>query len=311
MPEIQIRETEYGKYGKCIEIANGTADIVVTVDVGPRVIRFGLTGKENEFCDNGAFHVPVGDEEWRIMGGHRLWHSPEANPRSYSPDNEPVSWERIENGIRVTQKTEPWVQIKKEMDITMAGCCNKVQIIHRLTNKNAWPVALSAWGVTVMATGGLEVVPQPQRETGLLANRVLALWPYSKMNDHRVTWGEKYIALRQDPATKPPFKFGIPNENGWAAYFNHGNLFILRFRHVMNAPYPDYGVSYETYTTDFMTEMETLSPFTTLEPDQTLSHFEEWELIGDVPAPRADHEEEIQKAVNQYIECCGGCRQEG
>jgi hypothetical protein len=311
MPEITIRETEYGNYGKCIEISNGKADIVVTVDVGPRVIRFGLTGKENEFCDNGPFGVPVGDDEWRIMGGHRLWHSPEAKPRSYSPDNAPVSWERIENGIRVTQNTEPWVQMKKEMDITMAACCNKVQVIHRLTNKNAWPVELSAWGITVMATGGLEVVPQPQRETELLANRVLALWPYSKMNDHRVYWGEKYITLQQDPGMKPAFKFGIPNENGWAAWFNHGNLFIKRFRHVMGAQYPDFGVSYETYTTDFMTEMESLSPFTRLEPEEVLSHMEEWELIANVAAPHADNEEEIQKAVDQYIEGCGGCRLEG
>jgi hypothetical protein len=311
MPEIIIRETEYGKYGKCVEISNGKADIVVTVDVGPRIIRFGLAGKENEFCDNGSFSVKVGSDEWRIMGGHRLWHSPEADPRTYSPDNEPVSWERIENGIRVTQKTEPWVQIQKEMDITMAGCCNKVQIIHRLTNKNAWPVELSAWGITVVAAGGLEVIPQPQRNTVLLANRVVSLWPYTKMNDPRVYWGEKYITLQQNPAMKQPFKIGIPNEDGWAAYFNHGNLFIKRFRHVMGAQYPDYGVSYETYTTDYMTEMETLSPFTRLEPEEVLSHLEEWELIGNVLPPQADNEEEIQKVVEQYIEGCGGCRLEG
>ncbi|HHU78641.1 MAG: hypothetical protein ACOX27_01330 [Caldicoprobacterales bacterium] len=310
MPEIRIKEIEYGSFGKCVEISNGNADIVVTVDVGPRIIRFGLTGRENEFCDDGSFSVPVGNEEWHILGGHRLWHSPEAMPRSYSPDNKPVHYEKIENGIRVTQETEPWVQIKKQMDITMAGCCNKVQIIHRLTNENAWPIEVSAWAITVMAAGGLQVVPQPSRDTGLLANRLLSLWPYTKMNDHRVYWGDRYITLKQDPDTDTPFKFGIPNEGGWAAYFNHGNLFIKRFRHVMGAVYPDYGVSYETYTNDYMMEMESLSPLTRLEPGDTINHLEEWELIENVSRPAADNEEDIQKVVKCCIEGCGGCRQE-
>ena len=307
MPEITIKEMQYGKYGKCIEISNGTADLVVTVDVGPRIIRFGLIGKENEFCDDSTFTVPVEGDEWRLMGGHRLWHSPEVSPRTYSPDNDPVTWKKIENGIRVTQKVEPWVQIKKEMDITLAGCCNKVQIIHRLTNKNAWPIELAPWGITVMAKGGLEVVPQTQRETELLANRVLSLWPYTKMNDHRVYWGDKYITLKQDPATKAPFKFGIPNEDGWAAYFNHGNFFIKRFPHVMDAQYPDFGVSYETYTTDFMLEMESLSPIKRMETDEVVNHMEEWELIAQVPKPQANREDEIEQVVNNYIKGCGDC----
>lgn len=301
MSEIKIRETEYKSYGKCVELSNGQADILVTVDVGPRIIRFGLIGQENEFCDNGTLKMQVGDDEWRIMGGHRLWHSPEANPRTYSPDNQPVSWEKIENGIRITQKTEPWVQIKKQMDITMSSCCNKVQVVHRLTNENAWAVELSAWGITVMAPGGLEVVPQPNRETGLLANRVLSLWPYAKMNDHRVYWGDNFITLMQDPATAAPFKFGIPNEHGWTAYFNHGNLFIIRFQHIADATYPDFGASYETYTTDYMTEMETLSPFTKLDPGATITHTEEWELIGNVAAPDPKNEDEIERVVKNYI----------
>ena len=301
MSEIKIRETEYMSYGKCVEISNGQVDLLVTVDVGPRIIRFGLIGKENEFCDNGTLKMQVGDDEWRIMGGHRLWHSPEENPRTYSPDNQPVSWEKIENGIRVTQKTEPWVQIKKQMEITMSSCCNKVKVVHRLTNENAWPIELSAWGITVMATGGLEVVPQPNRETDLLANRVLSLWPYAKMNDHRVYWGDKFITLKQDPATAAPFKFGITNEHGWAAYFNHGNLFVIRFHHDGDSVYPDFGVSYETYTTDYMTEMETLSPFTRLQPGAALTHTEEWELISNVAAPDPRNEDEIEKAVNSYI----------
>lgn len=300
MPEVVIKEVLYKEFGKCIEISNGTVDLLVTVDIGPRVIRFGFIGKENQFAENFEASKPLENGEWKIYGGHRLWHSPEEDCRTYSSDNEPVEWEKIDNGIKVSQKTEPWVQIKKEMEITLSSCCNKVKVVHRLTNKNAWPVELSAWALSVMAPGGIQIVPQPQRDTGLLGNRVLALWPYSKMNDHRIYWGDKYIVFKQDPNKKPPFKFGISNEDGWAAYLNHGNMFIKRYTHVMNAKYPDFGVSYETYTTDFMMEMETLSPLTLLNPEQTITHTEEWELYGNIILPSLK-EEDIQAMVDSHI----------
>lgn len=301
MPKIEIRQTNYAEYGECIQIGNGTSDLVVTVERGPRIIRFGITDKENELCQGAPLVVPVGDDAWRIMGGHRLWHSPESMPRSYTPDNSPVNFELLENGVRVIQDIEPWVQIAKEMEITLAPCCNKVTIKHRLINKNAWSVELAAWALTVMAPGGREVVPRPQKNTGLLSNTVLSLWSYTSMNDSRVNWGDKYIILDQNPSIAQPFKFGINNELGWACYFNHGNLFIKRHMHDENAVYPDNGSSYETYTTDFMLEMETLSPLKTLAPDEEILHIEEWELIKGVKAPGTD-ESEMDQIVKKYIQ---------
>lgn len=151
-----------------------------------------------------------------------------------------------------------------------------------------------------MATGGKEIIPQTGRDTGLLPNRVLALWPYTRLDDHRLSCGNKYIIVRQDSSTQQPLKLGIPNENGWAAYFNHGHLFVKYYHHNNDGHYPDFGVSYETYTTDFMLEMETLSPLTWLEPDFSLEHAEKWELFDHIPMP-SDDEDEIDKALHGKI----------
>ncbi|VBB06547.1 Hypothetical protein LUCI_1783 [Lucifera butyrica] len=288
MAKVTVKETEYKQYGKCVSVSNGVVDLVATVDCGPRIIRFGITGQENEFCEHEGAKETYGGKFWHIRGGHRLWHSPEHDPRSYIADNDPVEYHLLENGVHLVQKPEEWVQIQKEMTVTLAAGSNQVTVTHKLINKNAWPVELAVWALTVMAPGGREVVPQPSRDTGLLGNRLLALWPYSKMNDHRIYWGEKMIALKQDPKMQPPFKFGIPNEDGWAAYFNHGNLFIKRYQHQLDAKYPDFGVSYETYTTDFMLEMESLSPLVRLEPGASASHAESWELIPGVGTPAQD-----------------------
>lgn len=301
MAKVRFKEINYGSFGKCIQLSNGKIELVVTVDLGPRIIRFGFIGEANEFYETAQGTAPNSKEAWQFMGGHRLWHSPEHEKRTYSPDNSPVEWSMEKEAIKVCQKTEPWVQIKKEMSIALDPESNRVRITHFLTNENAWSVELSAWALSVMAPGGRSVIPQPNRETGLLGNRVIALWPYSKMNDPRVSWGEKFIILTQDPEIRNPFKLGINNERGWAAYFNHGNLFIKRFSHFMHAEYPDFGVSYESYTNDFMLEMETLSPLIRLEPGQTISHVERWELVKDVEL-NSHGEEELEKVLAEYLE---------
>lgn len=279
MNEVTIREIVYNEFGKCVEASNGIVDVAVTVDCGPRIIRYGFVGEHNQFCENHSEKVSVGEDFWRIRGGHRLWHSPENLPRTYSLDNSPVEWCRIENGIKTSQEVEPWVQIKKEMEITLDPYSTGVKIVHKLTNENAWPVEFSAWGLTVMAPGGVEIIPQNTRETGLLPNKTLVLWPYSKMNDPRIVWGDKYMLLKQNPEMKTAFKLGITNEDGWAAYYNHNNLFVKKYVHYLNEKYPDNGVSYETFTKDFMLEMESLSPLKRVEPKGVLTHEEEWKLI--------------------------------
>ncbi len=300
---IQISEIQYGAFGRCVKLTNGLVDVVVTVDVGPRIIRYGFTDRENMFCeapDN------VGNRGWKILGGHRLWHSPEHEARTYEPDNGPVQWERIEGGIRTIQPTEPWAHMAKEMDIMLDDETSEVNIIHRVRNEGAWPVELSVWALSVMAPGGKEVVPMTLRKNEMLNNRVLALWPYTKMNDHRVWWGERYITVKQDPNCAPPFKFGTNNEFGWAAYFNHNQVFIKQFMHELDMTYPDSGASYETYTTDFMLEMESLSPMLKVEPGEELDHMESWYLVDDVAAPE-DDDDKIDELMDDLLGDCCDC----
>lgn len=51
MGEARVKKAEYKGWKNCIEISNGIIDMIVTTDVGPRIIRFGFVGKENEFVE--------------------------------------------------------------------------------------------------------------------------------------------------------------------------------------------------------------------------------------------------------------------
>ncbi|MBI4849547.1 MAG: hypothetical protein HY808_13400 [Nitrospirae bacterium] len=300
MAEVTVKKISYGGWDNCVQIRNESIDLIITVDVGPRIIRYGLVGRDNEMCEVESTMGVTGGNEWRIYGGHRLWHSPESKERTYEPDNCPVEWAEILNGIKTVQATEPASKIKKEMEITLSPDKTEVTIIHRLTNTGVWPVELSVWSISAMATGGIEVVPQTRRETGLLPNRIIALWPYTMPDDRRLRFCGNYITIHQDPAVKQPLKLGTSNENGWAAYFNHGHLFVKYYTHNTNARYPDYGVSYETYVNNLMLEMETLSPLMLLGPNSYVEHKEQWELFDNVPMP-SFNEKAIEMALADRI----------
>lgn len=299
MSGVYIEDREDPRFGPSVRLTNGDVELSIPRSFGPRIMFYGFCGGVNELCSDAPGRMEVGDETWKMVGGHRFWHSPEAFPRTYMPDNEGILIEPVENGLRLIQKEEKWVQVQKELELRLASSGGLVNVIHKLTNKNAWDINLALWGITMMEPGGEEWIPQPDRESGLLCNRHIALWPYTRMDDARLHWGSKYIRMQQDPGKESPCKLGLNSEAGWAAYFNHGNLFLKGFRHDLDQTYPDGGCSYETYTTDFMLEMESLSPLITLKAGESYCHREWWNLVPDVAAPK--DEEQMDKLYQEII----------
>lgn len=301
---VTVKIVTYGGWGNCIEISNGIVDVVATIDFGPRIIRYGFKGQANMFKEDTDREIthPVefagAGDTWYIYGGHRLWTSPEADPRSYYPDNEPVAWRATESGVVLTPPAEKWNQLQKELEISMDDS-GEVKVVHRVANTGAWTAELSVWALSVMAQGGTAIIPQVKRETGLLGNRILALWPYSRLDDERVTWGNDFFLIRQDSGPTP-FKIGTNNENGWAAYYNEGNLFIKYYKHEEQALYPDFGVSFEAYVNDHFLELESLGTLTALQPGATAIHVETWNLFQNVQLPITD-EAHLDEELKHYL----------
>lgn len=298
---MKLERREYGGWEDCLFLSNGEAELAVTTAVGPRIIRYGLIGSGNELGEIEEDRGLAGGERWRMYGGHRLWHAPEDAFRTYQPDNGPIEWEEISGGVRTIQPVESRTGIGKEMEITLSPRGSKVSLLHRLTNRGDSPVELAVWAITVMAPGGREFIPQPPPGDALLPNRVIALWPYSRLDDPRLEWGKNYIALRQQNRPDRPFKLGVSNPAGRAAYLRNGHLFIKRHRHQPDAVYPDFGVSFETYTNAVFLEMETLSPLVELGPGASVEHREEWELFAD-PDLSAEADSGIQSIMKILLQ---------
>jgi hypothetical protein len=288
---VAVAKIAYKGWPNCYRLSNELVDLIATTDVGPRVIRFGFVDQDNELKEYEEMMGLTGGDEWRIYGGHRLWHAPEVQPRTYFPDNSPVKLEEHDGFVRLVQPVEPTTGIQKEIDLRLSPDEAHMNVTHRLRNTNLWAVELAPWALTVMAQGGKAVVPLPPRgshEESLLPTNTLTLWAYTDMSDPRWTWGSKYVMLRQDPKAKVPQKIGLMVPDGWVAYARDGHLFVKKFNYVVGGCYPDFGCSVETFTNAEMLEMETLGPFVRLPPGAAVEHVEGWFLFHDVPVPQND-----------------------
>lgn len=308
MAQVTITTVEYKNFGKCIQLSNGSVKLLATIDLGPRIINYSFVDGENimfedvnrDFTASGPEFDKFGGGTWYIYGGHRLWTSPEGMPKSYYPDNTPVPYEIIENGVRLMPEPQKWNQYAFEIEVTMEPDTGAVNLVHKVTNTAAWPVELAPWTMSVLSPGGKEFVPQPTKETGLLGNRLLALWPYTKLTDARVHWGDKFISLTQNPENQDKFKFGINSEHGYAMYFNHGDLFVKQFTPIEGGNYPDGGMSFETFTNNYFLEMESLGELAKIEPEQTVTHAERW-CIYKEECPKTEDEDVLEALAAKYV----------
>jgi hypothetical protein len=298
-----VEKVTYFNQPNCYKLTNGTIEAVVTTDIGPRILRYGFKDEENMLGEvpEDVIKTKLGD--WRPWGGHRLWTAPEANPRSYSPDNSPIEYESDSDySIRLIQPTEPETGIQKEMTVTIEPSGTLLTIHHKITNRNLWSIKVAPWALTIMNGGGVAILPQePYRswDEYLLPARPLVLWHYTDLSDSRWAIGKKYIQLKTDAQIAAPQKIGIMNKQGWAAYYRQRTLFIKQFPYEEGADYPDYGSNNETYTAGSFIEIESLGPLRQLEPGMFAAHEERWSLYADVEMERS--EESIEAAINSRL----------
>jgi len=294
----------YAGWPNCYRLTDGRIELIATSDVGPRIVRLGFVGGGNLFGGLEEEWGLTGGEEWRLYGGHRFWHSPEAMPRSYYPDNHPIQVESEgETTLHLIQPSEPTTGMQKTIGITLVR--DYVEVAHTLTNEGLWPVDAAAWALSVMTVNSVAIIPQPQGDPGaLLPNRTVTLWPYADMTDPRVHWGRKFIVLRQDPSIAQPIKLGLNAEDGWCACLAGDTLLVKCFDYFDDVLYPDNGCSVESYASDRFLELETLGPVVYLEPGGSTTHVERWYLFEDVRCDVWD-EDEIEGVLRPLAEQAG------
>lgn len=150
---MQVEKISYGGWPNCYRISNAQVELILTADVGPRVIRFGFIGGQNLFKEFSEQMGGTGETSWQIRGGHRLWIGPEDRRYTYGLDNSPVTVEVMGDMVRATQATEPETGLQKVMDIYLAATGSEVKVVHRIINRNRIALEFAPWAPSVMAQG--------------------------------------------------------------------------------------------------------------------------------------------------------------
>jgi hypothetical protein len=277
-----VEELEHAQFGRCLKISSGEAEVIVSLDFGPRVLHYALDGGENIFGWHPQAAVTTELGNWKPYGGHRLWLAPENMPLSYAPDNEPVEY-LVENEVAgMFMRPADTAGIEKQFRVTLDERGSGVSVEHKITNRRSEPIEAAIWALTIMRPGGEAVIPNepfvPYSAETLLPVRSMTLWSYTDLTDPRWSFEKDSIHLRVDENIGSPQKFGILNKQGWAAYRWNDLLFTKRFDFIEDTSYPDMNSNTEVYTAGGFVEVETLSRLEKLAVDRSIEYTETWEL---------------------------------
>lgn len=284
---INHEQIVYKDYGNCISITNGIVKVIVTTDFGPRIVFYGFVDGQNVLLDNRKLFENINDEPFKKYfgnekyynhyGGHRLWTSPEYYPEMYYPDNEKVQVDIISNGVILTPppQTENGLQFKIKIELDQDDTNLKLE--HTVTNFGERTKEFALWALSMSAKGGVEIIPLNNKDTKLLPNASITLWPYTDLRKDNIYLGKKYATIAQPK--EGALKLGFNLQNGTVYYVVGDDVFIKNY--YPNYPtgnYPDGGVSFETYSCANFTELETLSELKKVATGEKSVHVENWSL---------------------------------
>lgn len=281
LAEVRVEKVEYKGWRNCYRVSNGEVEVVVTGDVGPRVMRYGFVGGQNVLKEFGQQLGKSGEQKFQLRGGDRVWKAPEDAVATWAPDNVAVEITVTANGVIARAPVEPLTSLQKEIEVRMASTGTQVEVAHRITNRSLFTLEYSVWALTMMAPGGTAISgfpPRGKHPANLEATNPLVMWAYTNLADKRWVFTKKYLMLKQDPGNAEAQKLGMFNAKTWGAYVLNGEAFVKQAKANWGETYPDFGCSFETFTNNEFLEIETLGPLKKVLPGKTAEQVERWSL---------------------------------
>src|SRR2546423_1405942 len=82
---MRIKQFQYGGWENNLQLANEHVEIIISLDVGPRILSYKTRNGENVLKNYPEQMGTAGEAKWMIRGGHRFWIAPEDELLSYVP----------------------------------------------------------------------------------------------------------------------------------------------------------------------------------------------------------------------------------
>lgn len=258
-----------------MEATLGPYHLEIAVEFGPRITSLRLDdgpqllarlGSEAGVRHDGGFYA--------FRGGHRLWAAPEIPVITYADDDHRCEVLEIDGVVKVTAPTDD-AGLVKEIEVTLDG--GDLVVDHRLTSPNGASGPTAVWAITQFPLGGTALVPLIGADTTPSANRYLVMWPYTSLEDRRVTLSDDVLELDAGPG--PQLKFGFGPSPGRLGYLQDGLLFAKEVESAKGREVPDFGAAGQVYVGQGFCELESVGGLTDLRDGGAASLRERWTVV--------------------------------
>ena len=253
----------------------GPYRIEVATGFGPRITSLRLDDGPEIFVElEPDVAVVHGDDVFRFRGGHRLWASPEVPEITYAPDDHRCQVEETDGVVTITSPVDN-AGLVKEMAVSLDG--ESLSVVHRVVPATGHAPSLAPWAITQLPLDGTAIIPLVGDDTTPSANRYLVLWPYTSLEDSRVTLAEDVLELRASDG--PPIKFGVGPAPGRLGYFRDDFVFVKEIEPALDRAVPDFGAVGQVYLGQGFCELESVGGLVDLSDGAVAEITERWTIV--------------------------------
>lgn len=257
-----------------MEARLGPYQLEVATRFGPRITSLRRDDGPEMLANLGS-DVTLDHESgsYAFRGGHRLWASPEVPSITYSPDDHDCSVSLSDNTLSVTAPPDA-AGLVKEIRVSLDD--DALVLDHAISGVGGEPVLLAAWAISQLPLGGTAILPLVGDNTAPSPNRYLVVWPYTSIEDHRVTLRDDVLEVSATDG--PQLKFGGGPTPRRLGYIRDGYVFIKEIESAANRVVPDFGAAGQIYVGQGFCELESVGALTELSDGVAAVLRERWML---------------------------------
>ncbi len=259
-----------------MSFALGPYEVDIATSFGPRITSLRRRGGPELLAHLGDdVVIEQASGPYVFRGGHRLWAAPETPAVTYAPDDHECAISASEGYVSISAPPDS-AGISKR--IVVSESKNGLMVEHVLTfgSDHHAEQPLAPWAITQFPMGGHAVLPLAGGDTSPLPNRNLVLWPYTNVDDPRISFRSDAVVVEAGPGAK--IKLGAGPSPGQLGYFRDGWLFLKTVESGRGRTVPDFGAVGQVYVGDGFCELESVGPVSSAAPGTSAVLTEMWSV---------------------------------
>ncbi|MCF7853280.1 MAG: hypothetical protein K9N51_00670 [Candidatus Pacebacteria bacterium] len=267
-----------------VEVMTDSLRLVAVTDFGPRIAFLGKPNGTNVFLWEPGKRKR---KDWDLRGGHRVWVTrPGADEceDTYATDNDPCDVQVMDNGFRVVGAENKVNATRRGIEVTMRDDCT-LDVDNFVVNTGSLLYSGGVWALTcTIPTDDCRYCVPVGDGTAwdnftMVHFREWAGQGQGGFNDDQFVVGSDLVTLVPRGIEN---KKMLQSHTGIVAFSDAINdvTFAKKVGYDRARPYPlNTNIALYVGPDNFMVEMETMGPETTLKPGDELHHIETWRFV--------------------------------